>query len=54
MFGYMAAQESEKQNVSLRWVGRISKKSDWGRNRHLPDMAHSKRCAKACWYSKKV
>ena len=28
MFEYMTAQESEKKNVSIRWVRRISKKSD--------------------------
>lgn len=33
--------------------GGYLKKSDWGRNKHLSDMAHSERCAKACWYSKK-
>ena len=50
---YGSTGKRKNRTYHFGGYGGYLKKSDWGRNKHLSDMAHSERCAKACWYLKK-
>ena len=50
---YGSTGKRKNRTYHFGGYGGYLKKSDWGRNKHLSDMAYSERYTKACWYSKK-